>query len=219
MKKIIVIVLLSIVHITNAQVGIGNTNPTEPLEVTGDVLIGTTLETNSIGFAASTEDDFHIISRLDNSTPVGLVKVLKPDNLGVIPIRYQRYEIINVKKDDVSEIDLGLERAKYIVAISSFKWNGQGLVKDVNNGIGPFTLNIVQKAGNPNWLLSIKNTTINPASNPSNITYDVTLCIYQTSYFADLGTVKAVDFLGGNSGTVPLSPDNTTANGTPFILQ
>jgi len=204
MKKYFLAFCFVAIQYTYAQVGIGTVTPTEELEVVGDVLLTSTVETKLITKAAPAEDDFKFLARVNNSSPVGLIKLLESDNINVTPIRMQKYHFFGLRKDNVIDVDLGLDKSTYIVNVADFQWVGPGVEKRIGDATKPdstgsFELNVAKQSG-PNWHLKIQHKKLDPVD-PGVVEYYVTLYIYQAAYFKRMPPV-AVEFGGTNSGGV-----------------
>jgi len=105
--------------------GIGTTAPSEMLEVMGNALVTQNLKIQNLQDVPPSEENFKLLSRVTNSTPVvGMLKKLNPNVIDVAPMRMQNYTITNVKKDDVKDLDLQLSTTDYIVSISNFRSTG-----------------------------------------------------------------------------------------------
>ena len=190
MKAIFFLIVFAY-QITYSQVGIGTTNPTEQLEVIGDVLLTSTIETSTITSIGTTDENFKMLARVTNSSPVGLIKQLDTDNINVTPIRRQQYKFTNLSNDNIIAVNLNLAVSDYVIIPTDFKWSGPGLEKaGVNNwDFNSFTIKITQNGGTPNnWQLELQNP-LNEPVNANPIEYEVTLIIYQKAYFKEMGKV------------------------------
>jgi len=198
MKRIFILVLLYS-QMGFGQVGIGTSNPTEQLDVVGDVLLTGTLETNTIPAIGNSEVDFKFLARVTNSSPVGLIKQLNTDNIYITPIRRQKYKFTNLSGDDIVAVDLNLAVDNYIIILTDFKWLGPGLEKAGNNNdkFRDFTIKFTETASGT-WQLTLRNLFNNPFSGSTPIEYEVTLVIYQKAFFKDMGKVSEDN---GNSYT------------------
>ena len=187
-----------------SQVGIGTTNPTEMLDIKGDLLITDKIKINSLPSISPNDEGFKLLVRQNNSNIVGLIKKLTPNDLDVVPMRMQNYKITNIKRDDVKNIDLQLDANKYIVSISNFKWIGKGLQKKANfkKSSGLFEYRVFQE--NNTWHLVIRNKYLD--TKPSDkIEYEISLIIYQKRFFKHLP--KITETMNGNqTATATASP-------------
>jgi len=213
MKKIFCIVLLGC-QIGFAQVGIGVVNPIEQLEVNGDVLLTSTLETQPITSVGTADENFKLLARVNNSSPVGLIKQLDTDSIKITPIRRQKYKFTSLSNDNIVAVNLNLAVADYIIIPTDFKWIGPGLEKAGSNNwnFKGFQVKITENGGTPNnWQLELRNP-LNEPVNANAIEYEVTLVIYQKAFFKDMGKVTE-DITGG------VSIHDGTAVNTPSIFQ
>src|SRR5690606_36898357 len=105
MKKITFLLVL-IVEISFAQVGIGTQNPQAELDINGSLLVQQEFMTGPIPTVKATDENFRLLTRLTNSSPVGEVAVLNVDSLTVAPINVVNYKFDNIHLDNLTDVDL-----------------------------------------------------------------------------------------------------------------
>ena len=196
-KLLLYIALCLCSFVTYSQVGIGITNPEADLHINGDMLIQKELIRSQIDEVTATDEEFKLLTRLTNSTPVGEVTYLDPDNLTVAPINIVNYRFFDLDSDNLENVDLQYNTSKYVVAISNFQYIGDAIDKGANNSIGAFVTRVFPE--NNTWHLEIRNRFLDLAANKS-VEYRLTLIVYDKSYYKELPTIT-IDLEGSNRGT------------------
>lgn len=206
------IVLLFFVISMNSfgQVGIGTTSPETDLHIAGSALIQDELKTTKLGSTNNTDINFKLITRLTNSSPLGEITKLDVDNLSVAPINILKYRFVDISRDNLEDIDLSFESSRYLIAISNFRYIGDPITKQNVSGhdrpsIGNFITRVFTATSfsNPSidtWHIQIQNTYLDAASE-SDIEYEVTLIVYDKSYYRSLDPIE-VNLGGSNTGNV-----------------
>lgn len=205
MKKPATLFFFLVSGLLVAQVGIGTTTPLADLHVAGDALVQTGFETNTLTTVSATEEDFKLISRVTNSTPVGKIAVLDPNSLNVAPVNIVNYHFTNVYLDNLTDVDLQYDETKYVVGVANFRHVGDAIEKvpgGDNYSIGHFVVRTFKNGGT--WHLEISNKELDLDGDDS-LEYYITLIVYDKSYFRELPTIT--DNLGGsNTGTATVVP-------------
>lgn len=192
----------------SAQVGIGTTTPEADLHVAGSTLIQDELKTKTLDATNTNDVDFKLITRLTNSNPVGEIARLDVDELTVAPINIVNYRFYNLVGDNVQDVDLSYEASRYLVAISNFRYIGDPIPKkavpDHLPSIGTFitrafTAPSLDGSEIDTWHLQIQNTFLDP-NEGANIEYELTLVVYDKSYYRSLEPIE-INLGGSNSGS------------------
>ena len=202
-KLLLYITLCLCSFVTYSQVGIGMTNPEADLHINGDMLIQKELIRSQIDEVTATDEEFKLLTRLTNSTPIGEVTYLDPDDLTVAPINIVNYRFFNINSDNLENVDLQYDTNKYVIAISNFQYIGDGIDKGPSNSIGAFVTRVFQE--NNTWHLEIRNRFLDLAATKS-VEYRLTLIVYDKSYYKELPTIR-VDLEGNNTGSTT-APEN-----------
>ncbi len=206
MKKFIIVILAMFqVFITTAQVGIGTDNPLADLHVAGDVLVQNEFSLSTIGTVSPTDEDFKLLARIKNSTPVGELSILDLNAIDIAPINVINYRFTNLSLDNLTDADLQFDASKYVVSISNFRYVGDAVKKvpaGATNSIGNFVFNTFVSGGT--WHLEIRNRTLDLDVGDS-IEYYVTVTIFDKSYFKNLPPI-ITDLGGSNTGDASSIP-------------
>ena len=199
---------------TMAQVGIGTTQPESDLHIAGSTLIQKEFKTNQLSSTDNNDINFKLVTRLTNSIPVGEINRLDVNNLTVAPINVIKYHFVDVADDNLEDIDISFEANRYLIAISNFRYIGDPIPKKTINGhnrpsMGTFISRAfvapsLTGSGVNTWHLQIQNTFLDPEPN-SDIEYEVTLIVYDRSYYRALPPIEA-NLGGSNTGSVA-APD------------
>src|SRR5690606_39868744 len=107
----------------------------------------------------------------------------------------------------LTNVDLQYDANKYIVGVSNFKYTGDAIPKSTANNvssIGAFVIRAFIEDGT--WRLEIKNRFLDSPNVPNGIQYDVTLIVYDKSYFRHLPVITT-NLTGQNSGTASAVPN------------
>jgi len=192
-------------NLMNAQVGIGTTSPQADLHVAGDILVQEKLKLNTLNTVTPTDEDFKLITRTTNSSPVGEVGVLDVDVVNVAPVNIVNYHFTNVHLDNLSDVNLQYDTSKYIVGIANFRYVGDAIEKTYSgtiSSIGNFVARTFESGGT--WHLEIQNRILD-VDLTDTVEYNVTLIVYDKSYFRNLPTITT-DLGGLNNGTASSVP-------------
>ena len=206
MKSKITLFIIFVSITLTAQVGIGTDNPQTDLHVAGDMLIRDNFVLGSLGTVDGVEEDFKLITMSKDSEPTGLITKLDVDVLNVAPVNVVKYEFVNISSDNLTDLDLQYDANKYVVGIANFRYLGDA-IKKVNGGgtktIGNFVVHTFISGGT--WHLEIRNRDLDLDPGDS-LTYELSLVIYDKSYFRFLAPV-VTDLEGRNNGNASAIPN------------
>lgn len=206
MKQLLLLYLFLTTISIFAQVGIGTTNPIADLHVNGSMLVQEEFKiTPSLPVVNDTDENFKLVTRLTNSSPIGEVNILNVDSLNVAPINIVNYEFTNLEGDNMTDVNLQYDTSKYIVGVSNFQYIGDAVRKQTSasaNSIGTFVIRTFEDDGT--WHIEIRNRFLDIT--PGSIDYKVTLIVYDKSYFKNLPVIHT-NLNGSNTGTASSIPD------------
>jgi hypothetical protein len=188
-----------------AQIGIGTNSPMADLHVAGDVLVQNEFNLSTIGTVSPTDEDFKLLTRIKNSTPVGELAILDLNAIDIAPINVINYHFTNLSLDNLTDADLQFDANKYIVSISNFRYVGDAIKKvlvDTRTSIGNFVVNTFISGGT--WHLEIRNRSLD-LDIGDTIDYYVTLTIFDKTYFKNLPPITT-DLGGLNTGVASSIP-------------
>ncbi|MCW9036551.1 MULTISPECIES: hypothetical protein [Altibacter] len=206
MKTLKTLCLLFATPLVMSQVGIGTTTPEADLHVVGDALIQDTFKVGSLGTVSSADEDFKLITRTTNTTPVGQITVLDVNTLNVAPVNVVNYSFTNISLDNLTDLDLQFDDSKYVVGVANFRYEGDAIKKvpgGTTKSIGNFVVRTFTSGGS--WHLEIRNRTLD-LSPGDTVNYHVTLIIYDKSYYRNL-TPIVTDLGGSNTGIASSVPN------------
>ena len=204
MNRIFTLIFLTS-YFATAQVGIGTVAPEADLHVVGDMLVQKEFDLTSLPVVDDQEENFKLLSRLTNSTPVGEITILDVNNLTVAPINVVDYKFRNVHLDNLRDVNLQYDANKYVVGVANFRQIGDAVKKDtVNNtvSIGTFVMRTFVSGGT--WHLEIQNRDLD-LDEADSLEYEVTLIVYDKSYFKNMPPI-VTDLGGSNRGTASSIP-------------
>lgn len=205
-KKITHLALFLTCYSLFSQVGIGTVNPQKSLQVAGSTLIQNELTINVLPIVNLMDEDFKIVSRIQNSVPAGEIKILNVDSLNVAPINVINYHITNISLDNLVDLDLQYDANKYVVGLSNFRYVGDAILKQTvdtdKTTIGTWVMRTFISDGT--WHLEIRNRDLHLIS--GSVSYHVTLIVYDKSYYRHLPPIFT-DLGGSNSGSASSVPD------------
>ena len=206
MKQITLIFVLAS-FAANAQVGIGTTNPQADLHIVGDILVQEAFSIGSLTVVDPLEEDFKLLTRLDNVHSQGEVTELDVNTLMVAPVNTIDYHFTNISLDNLTDVELQYDASNYIVAVSNFRYVGDAVKKVIiqNNKelIGHFVVHTFVSGGT--WHLEIRNRSLDLNVGDS-LEYYVTLVVYDRSFYRYLAPITT-DLNGNNSGTASSIPN------------
>ena len=203
----IIFLFLFIVNIGFAQVGIGTIDPQAELDINGSLLVQEDFETGLLPTVKGTDENFKLLARLTNSSPVGEITVLNVDSLTVAPINVVNYKFSNIRLDNLTDVDLQYDANNYIVGVANFRYVGDAIKKSINGStsIGAFVIRTF--IANDTWHLEIRNRFLDLTNNNSQeIEYYVTLVIYDKSYFRNMPVIST-NLNGSNTGQASSVPN------------
>ncbi len=188
-----------------AQVGIGTTKPSTTLHIAGDALVQDGFVTSNLNVVSPLEEDFKLVTRITNSTPVGRITVLDPNSLNVAPVNTVNYHFTNVHRDNLNDVNLLYDATKYVVGVANFRHVGDAIKKvpgGDNFSIGHFVVRTFKSGGT--WHLEISNKELDLDLTDS-LEYYITLIVYDKSYFRELTTITT-NLAGSNTGIASSTP-------------
>ncbi len=186
----ITFLLFFILNIGFAQVGIGTQNPQAELDINGSLLVQQEFMTGPLNTVRATDENFKLLTRLTNSSPVGEITVLNVDSLTVAPINVVNYKFDNIHLDNLTDVDLQFDANKYIVGVANFRYVGDAVQKAINSSstsIGAFVVRAFIQNGT--WHLEIRNRFLDNVNGSEGIQYFVTFIIYDKSYYRNLPVI------------------------------
>ncbi|MEX2349376.1 MAG: hypothetical protein WD554_00700 [Flavobacteriaceae bacterium] len=198
---------LILATLAQAQVGIGTLTPETDLHIAGELLVQDDFNIKPLPSVTMPDEDFKLITRLTNSTPVGEIAILNVDSLTVAPINVVNYEFTNISSDNLRDVNLQYSAANYVVGVANFRYVGDAIEKqNVASGktIGTFVLRTF--VNNGQWHLEIRNKDLDLANGSKSVNYYVTLIVYDKSYYRNLPPI-VTDLGGSNTGTASAIPD------------
>lgn len=210
MKNTILILSLLFVQFALAQVGVGTTTPTSgyELDVAGSLIVQEEFKVGAFPKDAIQPTDKFLFRRLSSSPANGEVVVLDMTELDRAPINVINYYFTDVYRDNIASVDLQFDADEFVVGLSNVRYVGDVITKgnSVNGSysdIGHFISRTFIDNGTNTWHLEIGNISRDAATS-SNITYYVTLIIYDKKYFKILDPIS-VDFGGAtiDSAAIP----------------
>lgn len=205
MKKLTILLIIFSIHQAFGQVGIGVTHPTADLHVGGDLLVENEFSLNSLPLVTSAEENFKLITRVTNGTPIGEITVLDVDNLSVAPVNFIDYSFTNIHLDNLTDVNLQFDEEKYVVGVANFRHVGDAIKKTpvgTSYSIGHFVVRTFVSGGT--WHLEIRNVDLDLDVGDS-LDYYITLIVYDKSYFRHLPPITT-DLGGSNIGTASSVP-------------
>jgi|GEM_PF-480027 len=213
MKNIIqIIFVLLLSSYCYGQVGIGTTIPEEDLHVAGDLLVNNALRMTALPSVSNADEDFKLLTRNAFPGQLGEVKRIDVDQLNVAPVNVINYHITNINLDNLADLDLGYLSNRYIVAVSNFRYVGDGIEKIYSadrsrSTIGQFVVRTFESNnpdGSNTWHLEIQNRRLDLAAGDS-VEYYVTLVVYLRGFFRLLPSITT-DLNGQLNGTASSTP-------------
>lgn len=203
---LLIIKLILVVCTGYSQVGIGTLSPQADLHIAGDLLVQKDFTVKPLPEVTMADEDFKLVTRLTNSSPVGEIAILNVDSLTVAPINIINYQFNNVYKDNLTAVNLQYPADRFVVGVANFRQVGGVIEKKVvgsDRSIGTFVFRTY--VANGQWYLEIKNRDLD-LMNGQSLVYYVTLIVYDKSYYRNLPPI--VTNLGGsNTGTASDIPD------------
>lgn len=186
----ITFLLFFIINIGFAQIGVGTLNPQAELDINGSLLVQQEFMTGPLPTVNITDENFKLLTRLTNSSPVGEITVLNVDSLTVAPINVVNYKFDNIHLDNLTDVDLQYDANKYIVGVANFRYVGDAVKKEPTASttlIGAFVIRTFIQNGT--WHLEIRNRFLDITNGTEGIQYYVTFIIYDKSYFRNLPVI------------------------------
>ena len=202
-KKLLLISIFSTAAQVHAQVGIGTTTPTEKLEVVGSTSIGTSVTIDPTNYV-NNPSGFTIVGTDPQSATVN-GQVVALENL-YTPVTIQPYNITNVYRDDLNDLNLNIPTDKYFITIANFEAipsTGNKGIYTSNDNKGHFVFDAFQSGAT--WHVKIGYPTLNTENTTDKYTYKFDVILYSRRFFKNLGEVT-YNLNGSNSGSAGTAP-------------
>ncbi|MCH2489031.1 MAG: hypothetical protein MK211_02665 [Flavobacteriales bacterium] len=206
MKKTLLLLCICGSMLAFGQVGIGTVTPEADLHIAGELLVQDNFKAGTLGTVGSSEENFKLVTRTTNSTPVGEIKVLDVNSLSVAPVNVVKYRFTNIAGDNMRDVDLQYATSDYVVGVSNFRYLGDPIKKipvGTTATIGTFVIRAFESGGS--WHLEIQNRDLDLPTGDT-VEYEVTLLVYDKSYFRNLPSIST-NLSGSNTGTASSVPN------------
>lgn len=215
MKNNFSLIALLLTIFSYSQIGIGVENPTELLEVNGVTVVNDKFYIDGLDDYSSGVDDFHLIAINPSSADFDGSIIEFYGNQEIMPIIIQPYEIQNIYRDDLNNLNLNISTDRYVISISNFEAipssSNQGLYKvgGGNNSnseriYGNFVIRTFEQ-GNT-WRVNIGSPTANTANDSHRYTYKFDVVLFPKRFFKNLGNLQ-YNLNGSNSGAAATAPN------------
>ena len=221
MKKITTILGLSLSAVLFSQgVGIGTETPRDQLDVIGNILLDDYLiltDTNTV-----TGNNYNLLVRSEDSSPVGEVKVLNTRTRTVSPINKYTVKITNVDDVRVLKLNTGLDVSKYFVGLAEATFTGAYIIQASPTASGNMSspvhgtyLTTVEQGTGASAGKYVISLNFNGArtNGDANGTWDVSFIVYEKTLVKDWGI-----FPGSVSASATPNYSGVSTN-TPVGLQ
>ncbi|WP_410703726.1 hypothetical protein [Chryseobacterium sp. SIMBA_029] len=188
-----------------AQVGINTSNPQGTLDVNGRTLGDSYLID---GVNSISTDNYYLLTRSTDTTPVGKVKKLDVSLRNVAPVNMYNITIQNVQQDEVVNLNTNLETGKYVVAIVGAVFSGAALNRNSDGSFGAYYNEITKVTVGSNTYHAI-NLDFKGGETTSlqKGTWNLSLVVYEKVLVKDwgnyAGSVSSASSYKGASTTTP----------------
>lgn len=203
----------------HAQIGIGVENPTEMLEVNGTSVVTDQFKLDGLVSYNGGVDGFNIIAIDPTSENInGEIRQFNGQQ-ELMPIIVQPYEIQNIYRDDLNDLNLNIPSNKYIILLSNFEAipstinssePNLGLYKTAGNNnsnsdrtYGNFQIETFENGGT--WHVRI-GSTANTRYTSNQYTYKFDIVLFPKRFFKDAGSAQ-YNLNGQKTGTAPTTPN------------
>ena len=220
MKTKIFLVAILIAINLNAQIGIGIPNPTEMLEVDGNVIVSDKFKVDGLSEYSGNVNNFRLVA-INPESPTYDGNILEfAGNQEIMPIIIQPYEIKNVYRDDLNDLNLNISTEKYVISISNFEAipsttnineENLGLYKTAggNNAsdtktFGNFKIEAFEQSNI--WHVRIGSPIANTRYPSARYTYKFDVVLFPKRFFKNLGNLT-YNLNASNSGAAPTTPN------------
>lgn len=215
MKTNITLIVLLLAICVRAQLGIGVTNPTETLEVDGITVVSDKLYLDGLDNYNKTVDDFRLIAINPDSQGFDGSIIEFYGNQEIMPIIIQPYEVQNIYRDDLNNLNLNISTDRYVISISNF----EAVPSSGNNGLykvsggsqsnservyGNFVIRTFEQNGT--WRVHIGSPTANTRNTSDRYTYKFDIVLFPKRFFKNLGNIN-YNLNGSNSGAAATAPN------------
>jgi hypothetical protein len=215
MKTNITLIVLLLAICVHAQLGIGIANPTQALEVDGVTVVSDKLYLDGLDNYNKSVDDFRLIAINPESDGFDGSIIEFYGNQEIMPIIIQPYEVQNIYRDDLNNLNLNISTSRYIISISNFEAvpsaGNNGLYK-ISGGTtsssdrvyGNFVIRTFEQNGT--WRVNIGSPTANTRNTTDRYTYKFDIVLFPKRFFKNLGNIT-YNLGGNNSGSASTPPN------------
>lgn len=215
MKNNFSLIALLLTIFSYSQIGIGVENPTELLEVNGVTVVNDKFYIDGLDDYSSGVDDFHLIAINPSSADFDGSIIEFYGNQEIMPIIIQPYEVQNIYRDDLNNLDLKISTDLYVISISNFEAipssGNLGLYKISGNNFssssrtyGNFVIRTFEQSGT--WRVNIGSPTANTRNTSDRYTYKFDIVLFPKRLFKNLGNIP-YNLNGSNSGQASTAPN------------
>lgn len=215
MKNNFSLIALLLTIFSYSQIGIGIENPTELLEVDGVTVVNDKFYIDGLDDYSSGVDDFRLIAINPSSADFDGNIIEFYGNQEIMPIIIQPYEIQNIYRDDLNNLDLKISTNRYVISISNFEAipsaGNQGLYKTSGGNFssssrtyGNFVIRTFEQSGT--WRVNIGSPTANTRNTSDRYTYKFDIVLFPKRFFKNLGNIP-YNLNGSNSGQASTAPN------------
>jgi hypothetical protein len=215
MKINISLIAMLLTIFAQAQLGIGVPNPTQALEVDGVTVVTDKLQIDGLDNYTGSVDNFRLIAINPESTDFDGSVIEFYGNQEIMPIIIQPYEVQNIYRDDLNNLNLNISTANYVISISNFQAVPQGTNAGLykiagGNGTndereyGNFVIRTFEQGGT--WRVNIGSPTANTRNTSDRYTYKFDIVLFPKRFFKNIGNLN-YNLSSSNSGAAATAPN------------